>query len=646
MTSSAPPRWALGDPAEDPTSGSAPEEPFDLDTEADDPDHPAEAGARFSTSWWTHQLTSDPLTGTIAERRRIRPAVAALVACEPGATVIAGVDALHTALNTSGTGAGVGLSSREWTEVTAAVERATSYLFAVKLATIAGLDAAKLSERPSRAAARDSRRPASDELAPVLRISGRTATSLVGLARQAADLPAAEEALLAGVMTAAQFQVLADICRRLPDGPDGDRARAQVEAQAVKAAATLSRTRLLDALHEAALAADPGFAARSMAAGVEQRDVVLRPSSVPGCQQVVATLETADAARVWQVIQQIAAQAKDGDTYAPDTTADGPEQDHEEELRSLAQRRADVFVSLVVGDFSPTPQIIAEALGQPAPDADGDSDDDDGDDDEDGQDAGSPGQPPVGELAPDTRKPVRIPTPEQRARLSEIHIVVLADDLADLDDPEDPDGPSSDPDDGPRDGPGGEDPPPGPSSPSPPLADTFGTPPSSAPPCPPRERPRSTTAPASPKPTGQPTTAPVPTPPRPRSPQNTQNTQSARAPGAPAPAPISARGAQRLRAARAARSARRALAGYGPFGHVPGIGRLAPHTTRTAVRAARWRRLVADPTTGVLTHRSRWTLPAPDTLPTLTTRSTTQHLALLLAQTAAPDPNDPATRIE
>ncbi|MGQ7353203.1 hypothetical protein ACUN7V_21325, partial [Quadrisphaera oryzae] len=102
-------------------------------------------------------------------------------------------------------------------------------------------------------------------------------------------------------------------------------------------------------------------------------------------------------------------------------------------------------------------------------------------------------------------------------------------------------------------------------------------------------------------------------------------------------------GQERLRAARAARSARRALAGYGPFGHVPGIGRLAPHTTRTAVRAARWRRLVADPTTAVLTHRSRWTLPAPNTLPT---RSTAQHLALLLAQTAAPDPNDPATRIE
>ncbi|MGQ7353194.1 hypothetical protein ACUN7V_21280, partial [Quadrisphaera oryzae] len=111
-------------------------------------------------------------------------------------------------------------------------------------------------------------------------------------------------------------------------------------------------------------------------------------------------------------------------------------------------------------------------------------------------------------------------------------------------------------------------------------------------------------------------------------------------------------GQERLWAARAARSARRALAGYGPFGHVPGIGRLAPHITRTAVRAARWRRLVADPTTGVLTHRSRWTLPAPNTLPTRTTRttrptrSTAEHLQVLIDQTATPDPNDPATRIE
>ncbi|TNM54208.1 hypothetical protein FHN55_21980, partial [Streptomyces sp. NP160] len=128
--------------------------------------------------------------------------------------------------------------------------------------------------------------------------------------------------------------------------------------------------------------------------------------------------------------------------------------------------------------------------------------------------------------------------------------------------------------------------------------------------------------------------------------------------------PAGERAGQRLRAARRARARaqQRPLAGYGPFGHLPGIGRLTPHTTRAAVRAARWRRLVADPATGVLLHRSRWTLPAPDTLPSphrtgsaasaRSTRSTAEHLAVLLDQTAAPDPHnpsdpaDPATRVE
>ncbi|TNM53432.1 hypothetical protein FHN55_22110, partial [Streptomyces sp. NP160] len=208
----------------------------------------------------------------------------------------------------------MGLTSREWTEVSAAVERCTSYLFALKLVSVAGLDAAKLAENPARAGAKDSRRPAADELAPVLRIAGRTATALVGLARQLGELPAAEEALTRGLMTPAQLDVLADVCRRLPDGAAGRAARQAVEATAVAAAATLSRARLAHVLDEAALEADPGYAARSMAAGIEQRDVFLRRSCRPGCRQVVAELETADAARVWQVINQAAANAKDGDT--------------------------------------------------------------------------------------------------------------------------------------------------------------------------------------------------------------------------------------------------------------------------------------------------------------------------------------------
>jgi len=314
-----------------------------------------------------------------------------------GPSLIAAVDALHAALGASSSE--LDLTSREWTEVTAAVERATCYLFSVKLESVARLDAAKLSEQPSRALARDSRRPASDELAPVLRVAGRTATHLVGLARQLAGLPAAEEALTRGLMTPAQLEALADVCRRLPEGPAGDEARSCVEAKAVEAAATLSRARLADALEEAALAADPGFAARSMAAGIQERDVFLRRSRRAGCRQVVAELEAADAARVWQVIQQVAASAQD----------EGAGSDQ----RTLAQVRADVLVSLVVGDSSPMPETIAAAL-------------DEG----------------LGSEAPDTRAPVHIPTPEEGARLSEIHIVVLADDLAD-----------DDPDDDPADGP-------------------------------------------------------------------------------------------------------------------------------------------------------------------------------------------------
>ncbi|MGQ7353211.1 hypothetical protein ACUN7V_21365, partial [Quadrisphaera oryzae] len=93
--------------------------------------------------------------------------IAAALADEPGPTQIATLDALHAALGATdvadptdvadvadvagvqGPG-GLGLSSREWTEVTAAAERCTSYLHALKLTCINGLDAAKLAENPTR----------------------------------------------------------------------------------------------------------------------------------------------------------------------------------------------------------------------------------------------------------------------------------------------------------------------------------------------------------------------------------------------------------------------------------------------------------------------------------------------------------------
>ena len=194
MTSSATHERALGDPAGE----------------------PAREVRRSSEEWWARALRADPLTGSPSERRRIRPAVAAALDEPAGPGLVAAVDALHATLGASSE---LDLTSREWTEVTAAVERATSYLFSLKLESVARLDAAKLAEQPSRAHARDSRRPASDELAPVLRIAGRTATHLVGLARQLAGLPAAEEALTRGLMTPHSWRRWPTCAGACPRGP-------------------------------------------------------------------------------------------------------------------------------------------------------------------------------------------------------------------------------------------------------------------------------------------------------------------------------------------------------------------------------------------------------------------------------------------
>ncbi|TXR51690.1 hypothetical protein [Quadrisphaera setariae] len=128
MTSSAPPVWAVGDDADPPTArtGSPEVEPeverdaFDLD------DHDDDHLVRFRTSWWTRALSEDPLTGSIAERRRIRPAIAAAVTGDPGPDQLAALDALQAALGQACDIPGLALSSREWTEVVAASDRCAS----------------------------------------------------------------------------------------------------------------------------------------------------------------------------------------------------------------------------------------------------------------------------------------------------------------------------------------------------------------------------------------------------------------------------------------------------------------------------------------------------------------------------------------
>ncbi|PWJ54559.1 hypothetical protein SAMN06264364_1061, partial [Quadrisphaera granulorum] len=503
MSSSGAPEWAVGDYDDEPTRNSA--------TPAFALDDDGERLVPFSIPWWTKVLAAEPLTGSIAERRRLRGCVVAAVEQSPGSAQMAALETLLTVVNANQSSAsaapevdpaGLGLSSREWTEVIAASDRCASYLYALQLNFIAGLDTAKLAEQSSRATWKDSRRPASDELAPVLRISGRSATALVGQARQLCFLPAAEEALVCGVMTPSQWRELVTVCRRLPEGVEGERARRVVEATAVAAAATLSRARLAATLEEAALAADPGYAARAMAAGINDRDVVLRASPLPGCARIVADMELGDATRVWQVINQIAANALAGDTENPDA-GDGDAGEGEPETRTKGQLRADALASLVLGDIEATPVTIAQALGDPVPGeageptepaadrssplgeelfADGghaddladdleDTDDDrdehdveDFDEDDEGDEGDESGSmnASAARAAADNRAPVRIPTPEQRARLSEIHIVVLADDLID-DDLEDPDGDEDS--NGPEGDEGPEDPDSGPDDP-------------------------------------------------------------------------------------------------------------------------------------------------------------------------------------
>ncbi|TNM61094.1 hypothetical protein FHN55_17160, partial [Streptomyces sp. NP160] len=119
MTSSALPRWVVGDDADHLRGRMRTEEGVvDLgdvfwddfwDGDLNDVLYaPFDGGpgvegdeahlVRFSSPWWSHQLLLDPLTGSIAERRRIRPAIAAAVAGDPGPAQVAALDALHAAL--------------------------------------------------------------------------------------------------------------------------------------------------------------------------------------------------------------------------------------------------------------------------------------------------------------------------------------------------------------------------------------------------------------------------------------------------------------------------------------------------------------------------------------------------------------------
>lgn len=61
-------------------------------------------------------------------------------------------------------------------------------------------------------------RPTADELAPVLRIAPKAASTLLTLARRPEDLPAAADAQAEGAMTYAQVRVTEQVTRDLPPG--------------------------------------------------------------------------------------------------------------------------------------------------------------------------------------------------------------------------------------------------------------------------------------------------------------------------------------------------------------------------------------------------------------------------------------------
>jgi len=379
---------------------------------------------------------TEPVTDPSAQRHLLRPVIADLVDQPPSPTLLGEVTTVLAAANTD---ASLVLSAREWLELAAATERCLAHTHALQLATIAALDRAAQAAKPLAATRRDTRRAAADEIAPAFKVAPGTAANLVGLARRLEELPAAEEALASGAMTLAQVKVLITALRALPAAH-----HASIEAIAVRKAASMTRARLAAAVDQAALDADPAYAARKAAQGVAERDVRLVPSPVPGCARVVADLERLDAAAVWQVLNAVARTAKDTAKSAAKNAAkdtgedsaggvldgldlDGLDADASEEERSLAQLRADALVSTVVGVFAPTAvqrraaQVAAPGTAPGATDEDAD-------------------------LPEDTRGPVAIPTPAQRAHLAEVHVVVLADDLED-DPTDDPvHGPAGDPD--------------------------------------------------------------------------------------------------------------------------------------------------------------------------------------------------------
>jgi hypothetical protein len=281
----------------------------------------------------------------------LRPAVSAALEGPPGPDLLAAVTSL----------AGLELSAREQTEVCLAWTRLVAHCTAGRLDAVAQLDAV-LPRPPGR---ERSLRPAAQELAAALGMSGLAASRLVGLARCVAeDLPAVGDALADGALDPGHVRAVAAVVR---DVPSAVHVRA-LEEVAVDAGRRLSPCQLRGRVEAEAERRMPGWAAERAAAGRQDRDVQLGPSPVPGCRRVTADLPLVAATAVWMGLNGAARSAK---------AAGDP--------RTVAQLRADVLTALTTGGISPD--------------------------------------------GPSSGEPVAVPGPERLAQLAEVHVVVAADTL-------------------------------------------------------------------------------------------------------------------------------------------------------------------------------------------------------------------------
>lgn len=178
-------------------------------------------------------------------------------------------------------------------------------------------------------------RRAADEIAPAVGMSPQTASRMTNLAIHAEDhLPAALDALCDGRISRRHLEVLVEVTRDLPAA-----ATRQLETMAVRAAHRLTPQQLRTRLASQAAHLDPAYATTATGPGVDQRDVRLGPSPLPGCQRLLMDLPSLHALGIWHAVNGAARTATDT----------GHRPDGAPENRTLAQLRADLTTAILTG---------------------------------------------------------------------------------------------------------------------------------------------------------------------------------------------------------------------------------------------------------------------------------------------------------